>query len=75
MKGERPTFTELMQAFSLPDTKLLRWSEEDRSVHPEASTLGAPLNYTQQLYMDLQENYVVAKANVGSYETPIQILK
>ncbi len=60
-----------MQEFSLPDTKLLRWTDEDRGAHPEATTLGAPLNYTEQLYMDLQESYVVSKTSVGSYETPV----
>ncbi|XP_064406601.1 hepatocyte growth factor receptor-like isoform X2 [Halichondria panicea] len=71
VKGERPTFTELMQELSLPDTKLLHWRDEDRDTHPEASTLGAPLNFTEQLYMDLQESYVVSKNSVGTYETPV----
>ncbi len=69
VKGERPTFTELMQELSLPDTKLLHWREEDRDTHPEASTLGAPLNFTEHLYMDLQDSYVVSKNSVGTYDT------
>ncbi|XP_064406599.1 ephrin type-A receptor 4a-like isoform X2 [Halichondria panicea] len=69
VKGERPTFTELMQELSLPDTKLLHWRDEDRDTHPEANTLGAPLNFTEHLYMDLQESYVVSKNSVGTYET------
>ena len=72
MKSERPTFTELMQELSLPDTKLLKWSKEDKAVHPEASVLGAQLNYTEDLYLDLQERYIVDKLTVGSYEVPFE---
>ena len=73
MKSERPTFTELMQELSLPDTKLLKWSKEDKAVHPEASVLGAQLNYTEDLYLDLQERYIVEnKPIVGSYEVPFE---
>ena len=36
----RPSFIELTRQLSLPDTKLLKWLEEDRSVHPEAARLG-----------------------------------
>ena len=34
----------ITQQLSLPDTKLLKWSEEDESVHPEATQLGADLH-------------------------------
>ena len=49
-----------MQRFSLPDTKLLKWSEEDKdkATDPEAATLGADLNAGQELYKDLQECYI-----------------
>lgn len=71
VKSERPTFTELMQGLSLPDTKLLKWSEEDKKTHPEASVLGAKLVHTEQLYIDLQQSYTVSKLSAGSYEVPI----
>ena len=72
MKSDRPTFTELMQELSLPDTKILKWTEEDKMVHPEASVLGAQLHYAEDLYPDLQNSYVVSNKNVASYEEPFQ---
>ena len=42
-KACRPSFQDLTKQLSLPDTKLLKWSEEDKSVHPEAAQLGADL--------------------------------
>ena len=47
-----------MQRFSLPDTKLLKWSEEDKATDPEAATLGADLNAGLELYKQLQERYI-----------------
>ena len=38
-----PSFQDIARQLSLPDTKLLKWSEEDKSVHPEAAKLGADL--------------------------------
>ena len=46
-----------MQQLSLPDTKLLKWSEDDKAIDPEASTLGAGLERATELYKDLQEQY------------------
>ena len=49
---QHPKFTEITKQLSLPDTKILQWSEEDRSVHP-----GADLQCGQQLYKDLQAKH------------------
>ena len=53
----RPSFIELTQQLSLPDTKLLKWSEKDKSVHPEAARLGADLLCGEGLYKELQVKY------------------
>ena len=55
--SQRPNFSDISRKLSLPDTKLLQWSEEDRSVHPEATKLGADLLCGQELYKDLQTRY------------------
>jgi hypothetical protein len=47
-----------MEQLSLPDTKLLKWSEEDKSVHPDAARLGADLKCGEELYKDLQAKYI-----------------
>jgi hypothetical protein len=54
--SQRPSFQDLTRQLSLPDTKLLKWSEEDKSVHPEAAQLGADLKCGEELYMDLQKH-------------------
>ncbi len=51
---ERPSFLDIIRQLSLPDTKLLKWSEEDKSVHPEAAQLGTDLLCGEELYKDLQ---------------------
>ena len=48
----------VVQQLSLPDTKLLKWSEEDKATDPEAATLGAGLDKAVDLYKDLQKTYV-----------------
>ena len=53
----RPSFEDLTRQLSLPDTKLLKWSDEDKSVHPEAAQLGADLLCGEELYKDLQTRY------------------
>ena len=53
----RPSFSELTRQLSLPDTKLLKWLEEDKSVHPEAAQLEADLASASDLYVDLQAKY------------------
>ena len=47
----------LVQQLSLPDAKLLKWSEEDRTTGTEAAMLGAALDKATELYKDLQEQY------------------
>ena len=54
---ERPGFQDIVTQLSLPDTKLLKWLEEDKSVHPEAAMLGADLLCGEGLYKDLQTQY------------------
>ena len=53
----RPDFVSVVQQLSLPDTKLLKWSEEDKATDPEAATLGAGLDKAVDLYKDLQQSY------------------
>ena len=53
---------DITQQLSLPDTKLLKWSEEDKSVHPDATKLGADLLCTQELFKDLQTQYQEGKS-------------
>ena len=54
---ERPSFVTVVQQLSLPDTKLLKWLEEDKALHPEAAQLGADLLCGEKLYADLQAWY------------------
>ena len=56
--SERPDFTEVSRELSLPDSKLLKWSEEDKRAHPEAAKLGADLLCAKELYKDLQVQYM-----------------
>ena len=56
--SERPGFTEITRQLSLPDPKLLKWSQEDKLVHPEAAELEADLLCAQDLYKDLQNRYI-----------------
>jgi len=55
--SSRLNFNEVSKQLSLPDTRLLKWSEEDKSVHPEAATIGADLKCAHNLYVDLQLKY------------------
>jgi hypothetical protein len=48
----------VVQQLSLPDTKLLKWSEEDKATDPEAATLGAGLDKAMNLHEDLQHKYI-----------------
>ena len=57
MTIKRPSFADISTELSLPDTELLKWSEEDKSTHPEADKLGAELICAQNLYRDLQILY------------------
>ncbi len=57
MTSQRPKFQDVSRQLSLPDPKLLQWSEEDKAVHPEAAKLGADLLSAQDLYRNLQTLY------------------
>ncbi len=57
----RPTFSKVVTWLSLPDSELLKWSEDDKSVHPEATKLGANILYAECLYPDLQSQYKTLK--------------
>ncbi len=57
--SSRPDFASMSQQLSLPDTKLLKWSEEDKATDPEAASLGVGLDKTTNLYIDLQKQYNV----------------
>ena len=54
----RPSFSSVVQKLSVPDTKILKLSDEDKAVHPEASKLGAELDKSVEVYKDLQELYL-----------------
>ena len=57
--SSRPDFVSVVQQLSLPDTKLLKWSEEDKATDTEAAILGVGLEKGVDLYKDLQELYYV----------------
>ena len=54
---ERPMFSKLMTAFLSNPSLLLKWTANDRSVSPQASMLGAPLEEGRGLYPNLQLKY------------------
>ena len=56
--AQRPSAANISHWLSRPDSQLLRWSDEDRAVHPRASLLGAELEATVELYKELQESYI-----------------
>ena len=60
---ERPNFTEVSAQLSFSNSKLLDWSQEDKSEFPEASRLGANLTCAEKLYKDLQLTYKVPPVN------------
>ncbi len=57
----RPSFSDLLQSLSRPETELLSWTEEDTKTHPQATVLGGPLDAGTGLYTDLQIVYVKNK--------------
>ena len=67
--SKRPDFVNISRKLSISDTKLLQWSEEDRSVHPEAAKLGADLLCGQELYKDLQTRYQKTKESLYVNQT------
>ena len=57
MTHKRPGFADISNELSLPDSQLLKWSEEDKTTHAGADKLGAHLDSAQNLYTDLQFIY------------------
>ncbi len=57
LDGNRPTFTAIVRALSRPDTNLLKWTSEDKSVDPTVAQLGRKLKSSLQLFRDLQVTY------------------
>ena len=55
----RPSFVDIMQQLSMPDTILLQSSEESGTSANEAK-LGADLSYGFNLYTDLQNKYNIS---------------
>ena len=51
-------FSAIFKSLNHSDSQLLSWSDKDKSVHPQASFLGAPLDAGDNLYPDLQDYYL-----------------
>lgn len=51
----RPSFSDIMQQLSMPDTILLQGTDEDTDANVK---LGEELSYGLDLYTDLQNKYV-----------------
>ena len=57
MASQRPDFATIVQSLSRSDPKLLKWSEEDKTAHPEATMLGAELDISVEMFKELQNTY------------------
>ena len=57
LSEERPGFNAISYILRQPNSYLLSWGDTDRSVHPEATSLGADSRIGQLLYPDLQNIY------------------
>ncbi len=55
--SSRPSFEQLGEDLSEPETELLVWTVEDTRSHPHAMTIGAALEASKGLYSDLQQKY------------------
>jgi len=60
--GRRPTFSAVVKMLSHLDSHLLNWTERDKSVHPQAASLGAPLEAGERLFPELQDYYMDDKS-------------
>ncbi len=67
MTQGRPSFAKISTQLSLPDSKLLLWSDADKSVHPEVTKLGTNIQHAEHLYMDLQCQYKTS--SLDDYES------
>ena len=55
----RPSFSSLKHSLLQPEETLLKWTESDLQVHPQASVIRAPLEAAVGLYGDLQKIYIL----------------
>ena len=56
--SRRPTFDEIVKDLSENTYQLLSWRDIDKSVHAQASVLGAPLEAGHDLYPELQQTFI-----------------
>ena len=50
----RPKFSEIFEYLSIHEDILLHWSDDDLAISDVAHLLGAPIDETEHLYIDLQ---------------------
>ena len=55
--SSRPSFQSLCETLTGNPAALLHWEEDDSQCHPQANSLGAPLEAGKLLYSELQETY------------------
>ena len=54
----RPSFAALLRTFSQPSFVVFHWFDEDKQAGgPQCDVLGAPLEASANLYLDLQHTY------------------
>ncbi|KAL5500300.1 hypothetical protein EMCRGX_G011839 [Ephydatia muelleri] len=58
LENNRPSFTSIKQSLLTPEETLLKWTDADLQVHPQASIIKAPLEAAAGLYEDLQKKYI-----------------
>ncbi len=56
--SKRPVFSHVRNEFSLPDSTLLHWMEEDMGDSPEALQLMGSMQIAKNMFKDLQNAYV-----------------
>ena len=56
--SNRPLFSAIFKMLGHLDSDLLSWTEKDKAAHPQAASLGAPLEAGDELYTDLQDYYL-----------------
>ena len=54
----RPDFAAICHQLSPADAELLKWTEADKSTHPQVVVLGADLIHSKELFKDLQTMYI-----------------
>ncbi len=56
--SKRPKFTEVVEVMSVDHKQVLKWRDIDKAVHPQAASLGGPLEAGQDLYPELQQTFL-----------------